>query len=469
MHSGRNGIFKHLDFIICDFLCMEIAFIMSYYLRHRMFDLFDSSLYRTVLVVLIIANILSCLLFNSMKDVLKRSKQLEFYATIKQVLFTTIFLVFFLFITKLSVDISRNVIVVFPIIYLILSYVIRLIYKKILLSKLKDKQNRKAIVIATNAIAEKIVNSIQKHQNGILVFGIILLDNYDKKDLLGIPVVATKENAIEYLKNTYVDEIFISSGEVDVSDLISRIDLMGLVMHIELPEIDAFIGSANKIYVESIAETSFLTSTLVVISPLQYVVKRLIDIFLGIVGSILTIILTIFIGPIIKMKSSGPIFFVQDRVGRNGKIFKMIKFRSMVVDADELKEKLKTQNENKDSLMFKIEKDPRIIPGIGDFIRKTSIDEFPQFFNVLKGDMSVVGTRPPTIDEWEQYDLHHRARLAIKPGITGLWQVSGRSNIKNFEDVVKLDILYIKTFSLWLDFSIIIKTIKVVLNKEGAK
>ena len=147
----------------------------------------------------------------------------------------------------------------------------------------------------------------------------------------------------------------------------------------------------------------------------------------------------------------------------------MLKFRSMIVDADELKNTLKRQNENKDDFMFKMENDPRVIPGIGEFIRKTSIDEFPQFINVLIGDMSVVGTRPPTIDEWEKYELHHRARLAIKPGITGLWQVNGRSNINSFEDVVKLDTEYIKTFSLWQDFAIILKTIKVVLSKEGAK
>ena len=193
------------------------------------------------------------------------------------------------------------------------------------------------------------------------------------------------------------------------------------------------------------------------------------DIVFGIIGSLVTLILTIVIGPIIKCKSKGPIFFVQDRVGRNGKVFKMIKFRSMYLDAEDRKKELANQNENKDQMMFKIENDPRIIKGIGECIRKTSIDEFPQFINVLKGEMSVVGTRPPTLDEWNKYDLHHRARLAIKPGITGLWQVSGRSEIKDFEEVVRLDTEYIKDFSLWKDASIIFKTIKVVFKREGAR
>ena len=146
----------------------------------------------------------------------------------------------------------------------------------------------------------------------------------------------------------------------------------------------------------------------------------------------------------------------------------MIKFRSMYMDAEERKKELESKNENKDQMMFKMEKDPRVIDGIGHFIRETSIDEFPQFINVLKGDMSVVGTRTPTLDEWNKYELHHRARLAIKPGITGLWQVSGRSEIKDFEEVVRLDTEYIKNFSLWKDLSIIYKTIIVVINRKGA-
>lgn len=141
------------------------------------------------------------------------------------------------------------------------------------------------------------------------------------------------------------------------------------------------------------------------------------------------------------------------------------------MDAEERKKELMNQNRVQGGMMFKIENDPRIIGGangIGNFIRKYSIDEFPQFWNVLKGDMSLVGTRPPTVDEWEKYDLHHRARLATKPGITGMWQVSGRSNITDFEDVVKLDKKYIAEWSVGLDIKILLKTVLVVLRHEGA-
>ena len=303
----------------------------------------------------------------------------------------------------------------------------------------------------------------------ITIKGIILLDTNDVKDVSGVKVVSDNENVFKYLQTEYVDEILISIGDFDAKDLIKKLSLMGIVLHVEYNGIDDLVGSNNKLIVENIANTTVVTSTINTISPLQLFVKRFMDIVFGIIGTIITLILTIIIGPIIKCKSKGPIFFVQDRVGRNGKIFKMIKFRSMYLDAEDRKKELANQNENKDQMMFKIDKDPRIIPGIGEFIRKTSIDEFPQFINVLKGEMSVVGTRPPTLDEWNKYDLHHRARLAIKPGITGLWQVSGRSEIKDFEEVVRLDTEYIKNFSLWKDAAIIFKTVKVVFNRQGAR
>ena len=146
------------------------------------------------------------------------------------------------------------------------------------------------------------------------------------------------------------------------------------------------------------------------------------------------------------------------------------------MDAEERKKDLMEQNEIK-GFMFKMNADPRIIGsgsdgtrhGLGWFIRKTSIDEFPQFWNILKGEMSLVGTRPPTVDEWEQYEHHHRARMAIKPGLTGMWQVSGRSDITDFEEIVAMDVDYISNWSLKRDLEIILKTIQVVLHSDGAR
>ena len=157
----------------------------------------------------------------------------------------------------------------------------------------------------------------------------------------------------------------------------------------------------------------------------------------------------------------------------------MYKFRSMYPDAEARKAELMKQNRIQDGLMFKMEADPRIIgckilpdgtvkKGLGNFMRDYSLDEFPQFYNVLKGDLSLVGTRPPTVDEWEKYNYHHRARLSVKPGITGLWQVSGRSKITDFEEVVELDKKYIREWSMGMDLRILLKTIIVVLRRDGA-
>ncbi len=175
----------------------------------------------------------------------------------------------------------------------------------------------------------------------------------------------------------------------------------------------------------------------------------------------------------------GSPLFAQERCGRDGKLFKMYKFRSMYPDAEARKAELMKQNRIQDGLMFKLDADPRIIgckilpdgtvkKGIGNFIRDFSLDEFPQFFNVLKGDLSLVGTRPPTVDEWNKYQYHHRARLAIKPGITGLSQVSGRSNITDFEQVVELDKKYIREWSFGMDLKILLKTVLVVLGRDGS-
>ena len=467
--SAKGRFSKHIDFIILDIICMEISFVIAFFVRHHNWILFDNKYYRSAMIILVVTNLVSCYIFYSMQDVLKRGRQLEFYATIKQVVLTTLFLVLYLFISKTSEDISRNVIIIFPLIYLAISFIVRLIYKSILKKFLKNKTSRQFIIITLKDRAEQLISKINSSVNDITIKGIILLDDNNVSVINEMKVVACKDNLFEYLQTEYVDEILLSVGDFDVHDILKKLSLMGIVLHVEYNGIEDIVGSNNKLIVENIADTTVVTSTINTINPLQLIIKRFMDIVFGIVGTVFTLILAILIGPIIFIKSNGPIFFVQDRVGRNGKVFKMIKFRSMYLDAEDRKKDLASQNENKDQLMFKIEHDPRIIKGIGEFIRKTSIDEFPQFINVLKGEMSVVGTRPPTLDEWNKYDLHHRARLAIKPGITGLWQVSGRSEIKDFEEVVRLDTEYIKNFSLWKDASIIYKTIKVVFSRQGAK
>jgi exopolysaccharide biosynthesis polyprenyl glycosylphosphotransferase len=193
---------------------------------------------------------------------------------------------------------------------------------------------------------------------------------------------------------------------------------------------------------------------------------------MDIIGSIFGIILTLPVMAVtallIKLESPGPVIFKQMRVGRNGEHFAIYKFRSMYKDAEIRLQELMAQNEmGGDGKIFKMKNDPRITK-IGKIIRKTSIDELPQFFNVLIGNMSLVGTRPPTVSEVGLYDRQHYRRISIKPGITGVWQTSGRNEISDFEQIVKMDIEYIDKWSLWLDIYLILKTVKVLIIKKGA-
>ncbi|HEY9622352.1 MAG TPA: sugar transferase [Crinalium sp.] len=192
--------------------------------------------------------------------------------------------------------------------------------------------------------------------------------------------------------------------------------------------------------------------------------KRAIDILGALVGLGITVPVGIAVAIAIQLDNPGPVFYRQIRCGFNGKPFRIWKFRTMVIEADRLKHLV--HNQAKGSI-FKNRNDPRVTR-VGRFLRKTSLDELPQFWNVLKGDMSLVGTRPPTVDEVMKYEPHHFNRLLVKPGITGEWQVNGRSHIENFEDIVKMDLAYQEKWSIAYDLVLILKTIREVLNRNGA-
>ena len=198
----------------------------------------------------------------------------------------------------------------------------------------------------------------------------------------------------------------------------------------------------------------------------SYGLKRFFDIVLSLMALIVLMPFFVILAIIIKVTSPGPIFFVQTRVGYFGRHFRFYKFRSMYQDAEKRKQALLAQNQSADGVIFKMKHDPRITP-IGRIIRKTSIDELPQFFNVLFGDMSLVGPRPPLPSEVQQYTLEDRKRLNVKPGLTCLWQIRGRSDIP-FKEQVKLDKEYIQSNSLWQDLKILIQTIPAIISGKGA-
>ena len=285
------------------------------------------------------------------------------------------------------------------------------------------------------------------------------------EEIEGIPIVAGINDLDEYVLANIVDDVLISIDNAEMSALLINYFLeMGIVVHMAIMNSDSPLPNAR---LDEIGDMFVLTTSLSAASPWQLMVKRIADIFGGLIGCLITGIAYLFVAPQIKKIDPGPVFFHQTRIGRNGRRFELYKFRSMYQDAEARKAELMDLNEM-EGPMFKIKDDPRILPKIGKRIRDWSIDELPQFWNILKGDMSLVGTRPPTVEEFECYEPHHKARLSFRPGLTGLWQVSGRNRIDEFEEIVRLDTEYIKNWSLREDLMIILKTFVVVLKRKGS-
>ena len=464
--------YRHFDFILIDLFCMQAALAIAYSFRNGWSMIFEESYYSRMAVTLMILQLIVVFFCESYSGIMKRSHFEEF----KQTLFFSsevlIAFIIFNYLAKFETDYSRMVIVIVWELGIIFSYLCREWRKKAIHKNSADQRNQKeSMLILTDS---KSVRTVMKKisedgYHGIAPHGIILLDkNRTGEQIDGIPVVASAENAVEYLCQNWVDRVIevCEKEERAAEDILRDCEEMGITVHRALPE--SFDNGWKK-RVENIGGYTVITDSIEPAGPAEAALKRLADIVGGLAGCVITGILFLFAAPAIYINSPGPIFFSQTRIGKNGRKFKIYKFRSMYMDAEERKKELMKQNKVKDGMMFKMDNDPRIIKGIGNFIRKTSIDEFPQFFNVLKGDMSLVGTRPPTVDEWEKYEKHHRVRMAIKPGLTGMWHVSGRSSITDFEEVVALDLKYIREWSIGLDIRILLKTVKIVLTGSGSQ
>lgn len=468
----RNYLVKHFDFLCIDGICLILVMSLCLYLRNGRFLMADYRLHTNLILFLETMNLLIGMGMESYRGIRRRGYWREFLAVVKHVSLVMICLVLFLFITKQGELYSRAVLVGQWILGILITYGIHVWHKHNLQQHKGYIRRNNMLVICSRKDAEEILTSLRECKyERIHVSGVILAEeSAQDKYIQGVPVLgAGWEDCMSYLEHEWVDEVFIKlPAEVErVDELLDQCALMGITTHITLDH----LTDKNKQVVEKVADYFVLTSTTRLISLQEAALKRFMDICGGLVGLIITGILFLIVAPIIYIQSPGPIFFSQERVGKNGKKFRIYKFRSMYMDAEARKADLLAQNELATTLMFKMEDDPRIIggkKGIGGIIRRTSIDEFPQFWNVLKGDMSLVGTRPPTVDEWEQYERHHRKRLATKPGITGMWQVSGRSTIEDFEEVVRLDTEYINNWNIGMDIKILLKTVKVLVKREGA-
>ena len=479
----RSGLpwTKYWDFILLDMLSMVLAMVAAYYVYIPTdFNLTRSPEYMMLLLGMPLVDFVAIVLGNTMNDVQKRGLFAEFRATVRNtaVVFAVEALIFF--VVKMGGFYSRKNFFYTVAFYFVISYSTRCLYKWYYEKHIVPRDGRSLLVIAGPENIPELNEKIEKGMYSTYrMAGLILSAPLPEGAACRLSVVADRARAEDWIRKNWVDEVLILlAPEEPVLKLANAVTSMGITVHLGLDYVRNLMGSGMKT-VEDLGGYDVLTVYRNRIGFGAAAVKRMLDIVGGLVGCLITAVLTLFIGPAICAASPGPIFYTQERIGRNGKVFKMYKFRSMVTNADEIKQQYMKENRVSGGFMFKLDWDPRIIgnrilpdgtkkTGIGEFIRKTSLDEFPQFLNVLKGDMSLVGTRPPTKDEWALYEDHHRARMAMRPGITGMWQVSGRSNITDFEEIVRLDTQYIDQWSLGLDLKILVKTVLVVLKHEGS-
>ena len=395
----------------------------------------------------------------------------EFVSVVKSEVIFSAVLILALFVMHRSADLSRLVFGYQIVINTVVMYAARVIFKQYMVKVYRNsrRSNRLLVVTSSDQAGDVIENLKEYNEWNRTIAGLVLTDEAKAEEIGEIPVVAHREDFLNYVIRNDVDEVFIIDDKLMrtplMNEWVRELEQMGIIVDVN---IDAFdLSVSGKKSLNRVGKYAAVTFARNLFSTRQMIAKRALDIVGSMVGMVILGIATIFVAPAIKLDSPGPVFFGQTRVGKNGRKFTFYKFRSMYKDAEARKKELMASNEVK-GLMFKMEDDPRITK-VGKFIRKTSIDELPQFWNVLRGDMSLVGTRPPTVDEFEHYEAKHKCRLSMTPGLTGLWQISGRSDIKDFDEVVRLDMQYIDNWSILKDIKILILTVKVVLTGRGSR
>lgn len=328
---------------------------------------------------------------------------------------------------------------------------------------------RQIVIVGTREKARRFNQLLHQHADwGIRVAGFVQASDPPLQHYVdGYEVLGHVSDLIEICKGRTVDEVVFCLPKdiaLNAESYLRELEKLGITMRVVLDFYQ--MDDARKeleFFHEEIPILTFHNKTL---DAQQLLAKRMLDIAGSLVGLGILAALCPFIALAIKLESVGPVFFTQKRVGESGRVFRCWKFRTMVVDAEAKKAQLSAYNEMNGAI-FKIRNDPRVTR-VGKFLRTTSLDELPQFWNVFKGEMSLVGTRPPTPDEVARYENWHRRRISIKPGITGMWQVSGRNRIDDFDEIVKLDLKYIDQWNLWLDLKILCKTLGVVMARRGS-
>ena len=452
MYQRRSNL-QNLMILLLDCLTIVVSLILANYIRNgRLFESDDARMDFGLLLGAVLVVFLAMNLFGSLyRNMMLRGPLHECMCVIRNNAISFAGAAVVLYFMGLLDAYSRLVFFYFLLIDCILMLIVHQLWKKCLPSLYRIfRESRKTLLVADDVFAVPLVMDMKNFKDYSYEFcGLAFLgEKPENGEVGGMSVVAGADDLIDYCKSASLDEVIVAVADTqskEMKHVLETLAEMGLTIHYRIP-VPELSGASQKALTQF---GRFYTITYAnrFVPVGQLAMKRLLDLVGALVGCVFLGILTVVVGPMIKLESPGPIFFAQKRVGRNGRIFKMYKFRSMYADAEERKKELMAQNEM-NGLMFKMENDPRIT--------KT-------------GDLSLVGTRPPTLDEFAQYSPYHKKRLSFRPGLTGMWQVSGRSDITDFEEIVKLDVEYIDNWSFWLDIKILLKTFLEVFTQKGAR
>ena len=459
---------KMIDIAIV-FSAIIVSIISENIYHNKYYLLYDSQSFSELAFPLVVLIVVIFILYFENHFIYRLTNYNTIFINVFKIsLFSLISLTFIDFAFK-SELFFRTTILFFFIYSFIFLLMKRFIYK-IYLSKIRSqgKDVKNILIIGINKITKQFIQNIQNHRDFGFNIESVLYEGENKYSFDGLEV-DNIENINNVLLNKSIDEIFI----IDIKDrklsveIINKLENMGINYHLVLDSDKFKISNDSSIVpkIDQLYDMPTISFYSVNATYYKLVIKNFVErisAFIILLFSLPVLILSMIA---VKLTSKGPVIFSQERVGLRNRRFKQYKLRTMVDKADEIKESLMGLNEV-DGAAFKMTNDPRIT-SVGKFLRKFSLDELPQLINVLKGEMNLIGPRPPVPSEVEKYQLRHYRRFSFKPGITGLWQVSGRNEIKNFEDWVKLDLEYIDNWSLTKDLWIALKTIPVVFLGSG--
>ena len=477
MHvQNKYSWIKHIDFIGINLLALIIAFVVSFYLKFDSISMIFDSTWASLLAILCLINIVITLVLNPYSSILRRPYYVDAVKLFLLTLYSFIVVAIFFYLLKIGAVYSRVTLVTTFVLYYILSVAFLFIRKKLILEgkiQLFNVRKRQLVAVIDPRGMGDVLDSVNSSEvKEYEVAGLCFPVSSDKygDSIDGIPVIKRAE-LVDFVLNNHIDDVYISvaPGEFDAASYKALVD-NGVNVQLDIESMigirtdDQFISNVGAFTTLSVGPYAMDSN-----QAFYLIVKRILDVFFGLIGCVLLIPLAIVIKiSYLLAGDASSIFYTHKRIGQFGEPFQLYKFRSMVPNADEVLKELLKQPEYKEQWERnqKFDKDPRITP-IGKILRKTSLDEFPQFINIVKGDMSLVGPRPLVEGELEEHNgltLYNK----VKPGITGWWGCNGRSNI-NYRERLELEYYYVKNCSLYLDILIVFRTAASVIRRDGAQ